>query len=69
MRDTARVEPDRAELSSTATSLGELLARVTASAEALHTSGDDALAAELFEVERSLRAAMRRLDAVLRRLH
>lgn len=57
----------RAGLSSLATSLDELTQQVTAAADAMDRDEGD-LAADLYEVERSLRTARRRLDAVLRRL-
>jgi hypothetical protein len=54
--------PDpRAELSSVATALDELARRVTAIAEGLSRSRDELLAVELYEVERSLIGAQRRL--------
>lgn len=56
---------ERAELSSLATTLHDVLDRVTASAERL-LPGDEQTAAQLFEVERSLRVAARRLDAAVR---
>ena len=62
------MEEHRARLSSASTTLGELVARITASAEGFEAAGEEALAAELFEVERSLRVAERRLGGVLRRL-
>ena len=58
---------EHAELSSLATSLEDVLARVTASAERL-APDDEQTAAELFEVERSLRVASRRLGTAVRRL-
>jgi hypothetical protein len=64
---------DAAQLSSVATALEELTARVLAVAErreagAGTTGRDDAVAADLYEVERALRAASRRLAMVLDRL-
>ena len=50
-----------AELSSLTTALDELTGRVAAIAEPLAGTDDDALASALFEVERSLREAVRRL--------
>jgi hypothetical protein len=61
-------ERDRAELSSAETTLDELTARITAIAERRQEQKDASVAAELFEVERSLRVAYRRLSAVRRRL-
>jgi hypothetical protein len=59
---------DRAELSAAATTLDELIARVTELAERRHAERDAPVAGDLFEVERSLRVALRRLSAVRRRL-
>ena len=55
----------RANLLSAATTLDDLLARVTAAAEHLDEQGQDGIAADLFEVERALRNANRRLARVL----
>ncbi len=60
--------PDHAQLSSIATGLDELVQRVSDAAEAERTSHRDDLAADLYEVERSLRAASRRLAQLVRRL-
>lgn len=57
----------RAELSSVATRLHELLGRVSEIAEALGLDEKDDVGPELFEVERSLRSAERRLNRVLDR--
>jgi hypothetical protein len=59
---------DAAQLSSVATALDDLTARVAETAERLRRSRNDALAADLDEVERSLRAASRRLATTLRAL-
>jgi hypothetical protein len=56
-----RRSPVGAELSSLTTVLDELVGRVTAIAEPLSGTDDEALASDLFEVERSLREAVRRL--------
>jgi len=50
-----------AELSSVATALEELVRRVTGIAERLAGPEEDALTSELYEVERNLSAAQRRL--------
>lgn len=50
-----------AEISSVATSLDELAKRVTTLAEQARLSETDEAAAELFNVERSLQGALRRL--------
>jgi hypothetical protein len=53
-----------AQLSSMATALDELAARLTALADASAGTDDDWAAKELFEVERSLGEARRRLAKV-----
>lgn len=53
------------QLSSVATALAEMTRRVTEIAESLAGAGRDDLAGELFEVERSLLAAGRRLGKVV----
>ena len=53
--------PLGAELSALTTALDELTSRVAAIAEPLVGTVDDALASDLFEVERALREAVRRL--------
>ena len=62
------MENRRPVLSSVSTSLDELVGRVAVVADAANGEGDEGLAHELFEVERSLRMAQRRLEGVLRRL-
>jgi hypothetical protein len=62
------VSSHRAPLTSTASSLDELIRRVTEAADDLSGGGQDDLAADLYEVERSLRTGARRLAGVLRRL-
>lgn len=59
---------DASQLSSVSTTLDELVSRVTRAGEERLAVGDEGAAAELFEVERSLRAAKRRLQTALRRL-
>lgn len=56
-----------AELSSLATALEELLRRITAMAERVTGADRDAVVSELFEVERTLGAAHRRLTRILDR--
>jgi len=51
----------RAELSAIASSLEELLRRITALAESAQAEDNEELASELFTVERSLHGALRRL--------
>jgi hypothetical protein len=62
------VSSHRASLASTASSLDELIRRITTAADDLSGGPDDAVAQDLYEVERSLRTAARRLAAVVRRL-
>ncbi len=54
-------------MSSATTSLADLVETVRATAEAALAAGDEATATDLFEVERALRTALRRLTAVARR--
>lgn len=58
----------RAQLSSASTTLEELVARITACGEGLHAAGEESLAHDLFEVERALRGADRRLRGVTGRM-
>lgn len=60
------MEHTRAELSSVGTQLADLTKRVTEAAEVYETGGREDVSHELFEVERSLRAASRRLDRAAR---
>jgi cell division protein ZapA (FtsZ GTPase activity inhibitor) len=57
---------DRAQLAAVATSLDELTDRITSLAEEMHGSADEQAATELFEIERTLRQAARRLDRLVR---
>lgn len=59
----------RAELSSLATALENLTERVTAIAETADRTADETLAGELYEVERALAGAQRRLARVVRERH
>ena len=59
---------DHAELSSVAHTLDELTTRVTATADRAQARNDEVLAADLYEVERALRAADRRLRSTVTRL-
>ena len=61
------MELDTAQLSSLTTSLGELTDRVAAMAEGFSGSPREDVAADLFDVERHLKAAHRRLRALLNR--
>jgi len=65
---TAGVDPQGAELSSASSTLDEMIARVARSAEGLLARGEESQAHDLFEVERSLRAAQRRLVGVVDRM-
>lgn len=58
---------DPAALRSTASSLDELVGRITQAADALVDDHED-LATDLYEVERALRTGARRLATVLRSL-
>lgn len=60
------MESDRAELSALATSLDDLTARITSAADRYQGTPRGDLADGLYEVERSLRTAARKLDRVLR---
>jgi predicted transcriptional regulator len=62
------METDRAELSALATSLDELTARITALADRHRRSPQADVADALYEVERSLLTAARKLDRVVRSL-
>lgn len=62
------VTHDHAQLSSVATALAEMIDRVSASADGLRAEGRDDLAGDLFEVERSLQAAARRLASLVRQI-
>ena len=53
------------ELSSLATALGELTDRVGGLAESLAAGARDDLATSLYEVERSMRTAVRRLQSMV----
>ena len=56
----------RSELSSVATGLGEIAERISAIAEGLDGTEKDLVGPALFDVERSLRSAERRLAKLLR---
>jgi hypothetical protein len=55
----------RAELSSVATSLDELLGRITRITEGLGGDERDVVGPDLFEVERALRSARRRVTRIV----
>jgi len=56
-----------AQLSTIASALGDLTRRITALAEQQAASGDDGASGELFEVERTLQHASRRLARLVER--
>ena len=58
---------DTAQLSSLSTALDDLSNRVTALADEQHGALREDVAADLYEVERHLQAATRRLKAILDR--
>ena len=60
------MDDDRAQLSSVATALDELTDRVTRLAEDFGAAAADQTATELFEIERVLQQAARRLDRLVR---
>jgi Mg2+ and Co2+ transporter CorA len=59
---------DAAQLSSLATSLGDLVDRVSGLAETFQASPREDVAADLYDVERNLQAAHRRLRALVVKL-
>lgn len=62
------MESDAAQLASVATALDELTARVVDTADRYRQARRDDVAADLYEVERTLRTAGRRLAATIRTL-
>ena len=62
------MHPQRAELSSLSTTLGEVVERITAAAERADREQDELLASDLFDVERALLGAQRRLDGAVAKL-
>jgi hypothetical protein len=61
------VELDQAQLSSLSTSLADLVQRVTSMADGFQGSPREDVAADLYDVERHLQAASRRLKALIDR--
>ena len=57
---------DRAPLTAVATALDELTHRITELADGYQRGLDDQLAQELYEIERALQQAARRLDRLVR---
>lgn len=62
------VSSDQAELSSISSALEELAARITVIAERRDDDPDDPVSTGLFEVDRSLRNAVRQLDRARNKL-
>ncbi len=62
------MELDTAVLSSLSSSLGDLVERITALAEGLGQSPREDVAGDLYEIERQLAGAHRRLQALVQRL-
>lgn len=62
------MHPDEAALTSVQTELERTIERVAAIAERHRTDPDDPLTAQLDDLERALRSAVRRLDRTLRTL-
>lgn len=60
------MDHDRAQLAPLATALDELTQRITVLAESYGGAKDDQLSTELYEIERSLQQAARRLDRLVR---
>jgi hypothetical protein len=58
----------RAQLSSVATTLDELTQRITDAADHYQDAAKEDVASDLYEVERALQAAGRRLENVVTRL-
>ena len=65
---TGAMELDVAHLSSLSTALTDLTDRVTALADGYQGSPREDVASDLYDVERNLRAAERRLRALLHKL-
>ncbi len=57
---------DAAALAAVATALDDLVTRVVATADRYRGTRSEDVATELYEVERSLRAAVRRLERLVR---
>jgi hypothetical protein len=62
------VPSDHAELSSLASALDDLTLRITVLADRHHNTPTEDIAADLYEVERALRTAGRRLSKLVRDL-
>ena len=57
-----------AELASATSTIEDLMARISHAADTYQSAGDETTANELYDVERSLRSAGRRLATLVRRL-
>jgi Mg2+ and Co2+ transporter CorA len=64
----SRMELDAAHLSSLSSALGDLTDRITALADGYQTSPREDVAADLYDVERHLQAAHRRLKTLVDKL-
>ncbi|MGH9243023.1 MAG: hypothetical protein ACRD29_01645 [Acidimicrobiales bacterium] len=62
------MDSDAAQLASVSTALDELTARVVDAADRYQKARRDDVATDLYEVERALKAASRRLSKTLREL-
>jgi hypothetical protein len=62
------MEAEHAVLSTASTTLVDVADRIERIADALHEQQEEAVASDLFEVERTLRIAVRRLEHVVRRI-
>lgn len=62
------MEPDAAQLSSLSTTIEQLVVLVASLADGYQTSPREDVAADLFDVERHLRAAHARMQKLLTRL-
>jgi hypothetical protein len=60
------MDHDRAQLAPLATALEELTQRITVLAESYGGTTDDQVSTELYEIERSLQQAARRLERLVR---
>jgi uncharacterized protein YukE len=60
------MDDSRPQLASVATALDELTRRITELADGYSGSASDQLASELYEIERALQQAARRLDRLVR---
>ncbi len=68
VRHTGGMPLDAPQLSSLSTALGELTQRITTLADGYQESPREDVAADLYEVERHLNAASRRLTALIAKL-